>query len=67
MKYTAQHCCDKTVDGKMPLYRECFFRICTKSMVNEVTFVDRPNRPLLDPPLPPLVDVHPLMQTNILN
>ena len=22
MKYTSQHCCDKTVDGRMALYRE---------------------------------------------
>jgi len=27
MKYTSQHCCDKTVDGKMAWYRECCFRI----------------------------------------
>jgi len=25
--YTSQHCCDKTVDGKMALYRDCCFPI----------------------------------------
>ena len=27
----SQHCCDKTVDGKMTLCRECYFPKCTKS------------------------------------
>jgi len=27
MKYTSQHCCDKTMGAKMSLYRECCFRI----------------------------------------
>jgi len=27
MKYTSQHCCDKTLDGKMAIYRECDFLI----------------------------------------
>jgi len=31
MKYTSQHCCDKTMDGKMALYRECYFPNCSKS------------------------------------
>jgi len=31
MKYTSQHSCDKTMDDKMALYRECCFRNCTKS------------------------------------
>jgi len=31
MKHTSQHCCDKTMDGKMALYRECCFTNCTKS------------------------------------
>ena len=31
MKYTSQHCCDKTMDGQMALYRECCFPNCTKS------------------------------------
>jgi len=31
MKYTSQHFCDKTMDGKMALYRECCFPNCTKS------------------------------------
>jgi len=25
MMYTSQHCCDKTKDNKMALYRECCF------------------------------------------
>ena len=28
MKNTSQHCCDKTMDGKMALYRECCFPDC---------------------------------------
>jgi len=28
MKNTSQHCCDKTMDGKMALYRECCFQDC---------------------------------------
>jgi len=39
MKYTSQHCCDKTVDGKMALYRECCFLNCSKIIVKKVTFV----------------------------
>jgi len=31
MKYTSQHCCDKTMDGKMVFYRECCFPNRTKS------------------------------------
>jgi len=31
MKYTSQNSFDKTVDGKMALYRECCFPNCTKS------------------------------------
>jgi len=31
MKYASQHCCDKTMDDKMALYRECCFPNCTKS------------------------------------
>jgi len=31
MTYTSQHCCDKTMDGKMALYRECCFPDCKKS------------------------------------
>jgi len=31
MKYTPQHCCDKTIDGKMALYREGCFPNCAKS------------------------------------
>ena len=30
IKQTSQHCCDKTMDGKMALYRECYFMNCTK-------------------------------------
>jgi len=25
MKYTSQHCCDRTMDDKIALYRECCF------------------------------------------
>jgi len=25
MKYTSQHCCDKTMEDKMAVTRECFF------------------------------------------
>jgi len=39
MKHTSQHCFDKKMDGKMALYRECFFPNCTKSLVNKVAFV----------------------------
>jgi len=28
MKNTSQHCCDKTMGGKMALYRECCFLDC---------------------------------------
>jgi len=43
MKYTSQHCCDKTMDGKMALYRKCCFPICHgeetyKIMVKKRTF-----------------------------
>jgi len=31
MRYTSQHCCDKTMDDKMALHRECCFPNCTKS------------------------------------
>jgi len=31
MKYTSQHCCDKTMDGKMALNCEYCFSNCTKS------------------------------------
>jgi len=30
MKYSSQHCCDKTMDDKMALYHECCFPNCTK-------------------------------------
>jgi len=54
MKYTSQHCCDKTMDSKMTFYRECCFPNCSKSWCKKVTFVglmgsDRPSP--LDPPL----------------
>jgi len=41
MKYTSQHRCDKTMDDKMSLYRECCFPNCG----------NRPYCPPLDPPL----------------
>ena len=31
LKYTSQHCCDKTMDGKTALYRGCYFRNCIKT------------------------------------
>ena len=31
MTYTSRYCCDKTMDGKMALYRECYFLNCAKS------------------------------------
>jgi len=31
MKYTSRHCCDKTIKGKMALYRKCYFPNCSKS------------------------------------
>ena len=31
MKQTSQHCCDKTMDGKMALYRKCCFLNRSKS------------------------------------
>jgi len=31
-KYTSQNCCEKTINGKMALYRKsCFPNYCTKS------------------------------------
>jgi len=27
-RHCSQHCCDKTMDGKMALYRECCFPNC---------------------------------------
>jgi len=55
MKYTAQHGCDKTMDGKMALYREYCFPNCTKSWQISSFYRfkgdDRPNHHPLDPPL----------------
>jgi len=31
LKYTSQHCCDKTMDDKMALHCESCFTNCTKS------------------------------------
>jgi len=31
MNYASQHCCVKTMEGKISLNCECFFRNCTKS------------------------------------
>jgi len=31
MKYTSQHCSDKTTDGKMALNRKCCFPNCARS------------------------------------
>jgi len=46
MKYNLQHCCDKTMDDKKALHRECSSELY-KPMVNKATFVgcrgsDRP-------------------------
>jgi len=54
MEYTLQHCCDKVMDGKMALYRECCFPDCTKSWWNQVTVEgfmgsDRPDPPWILP------------------
>jgi len=39
MRYTSQHCCDKTVDGKIALYRErCFLSELYKFIVKNVAF-----------------------------
>jgi len=38
MEYTSQYFCNKTVDDKMALYRECCFKFF-KLMLNKVTFV----------------------------
>jgi len=32
MKYTSQHCCDKTMDDKMSLYRDWCFPNFTNSL-----------------------------------
>jgi len=31
VKCISQHCCDKTMDVKIALNRECYFPSCTKS------------------------------------
>jgi len=54
MKYTSQHCCDKTMDVKMALYHECCFLNCTKSWWKSYFRRLRGGGsppPLLDPPL----------------
>jgi len=38
MKYTSQHCFDKTVDDKMALIVNAVFRIA-QNLVNKVTFI----------------------------
>jgi len=38
MKYTSQHCCDKTMEGKMALSRMLLSKLY-KIVVNKVTFV----------------------------
>ena len=49
--HASQQSCDKTVDGKMALYRECCFPNCTKSrwlkiFLSVLKGHDSPNRPL---------------------
>ena len=39
MKYTLQHRCERTMDDKMTLYRDCWFQNLKKIVVNKVTFV----------------------------
>ena len=39
IKYTSQHCCDKTMDDKNSLISRMFFSELYKIMVNKVTFV----------------------------
>jgi len=39
MMKTSQHCCDKTMDGKMTLYHKYCFPNHTKSWLNRVIFV----------------------------
>jgi len=38
-KYTSQHCCDKTIDGKIGLISRTLFSELYKIMVKKVTFV----------------------------
>ena len=49
MQYTSQHSCDKIMNGKMALYRECCFPNCSKSqwkkLLSQVLGGDLPNRP----------------------
>jgi len=52
MKYSSQHCCDKTVDCTMALYRECCHPNCTKSWWKLLSYILVWGRsPPLDPPL----------------
>jgi len=37
-KHTSQHCCDKTMGGKLALNRECCFPNCTKSSWKKLLF-----------------------------
>jgi len=39
MKYTSQHCCDKTLDGKLALNPRILYSELQKIMVSRVTFV----------------------------
>jgi len=45
MKFTSQHCCDKTIGGNVALYRECCFPNY-KIMVSKVSFLGFNGRPL---------------------
>jgi len=65
MKYTSQHCCDQTVDGKMAWCRECccpnFTKSWWKELLLQVLGRDHPNHLALDPPL-----CRPLSLTRVL-
>ena len=49
MKYTSQHCCDKTMDGKWPYIANALFRIAQihgrQSYLRRLQEGDRPNYP----------------------
>jgi len=47
MKYTSQHCCDKTVDRNLALYRECCFPVGILSYVSGEWSAPPPDPPLL--------------------
>ena len=59
MKYTSQHCCDKTVDRNMALYRKCCFPIGTKSCwMKLLSYVSGGRSPPSPDPPPLLLHVY---------